>query len=159
MCIYFITRTCEKVYYNCIMECMVYYNTMRCLVCDNASLKTSLRRRSSRSLPSQLSPLVMHSVVIVVTLISVLYLSAVSGFSAARFSQGKAVGFKSFSIPPVSTSALSAKKPETPSAEESQYWQGEWVCADCGYIYDRDIDGGGLYFEQQKRGFICPQCR
>jgi len=27
-----------------------------------------------------------------------------------------------------------------------------------GYIYDRDIDGGGLYFEQQKRGFICPQC-
>jgi len=47
-----------------------------------------------------------------------------------------------------------------PAAEEEQtnYWQGEWVCADCGYIYDRDIDGGGLYFEQQKRGFICPQC-
>ena len=40
----------------------------------------------------------------------------------------------------------------------SQYWQGDWVCADCGYIYDRDIDGGGKYFEEQKRGFICPQC-
>jgi rubredoxin len=41
---------------------------------------------------------------------------------------------------------------------ETEYWQGEWVCADCGYVYDRDIDGGGLYFEQQQRGFICPQC-
>ncbi len=27
--------------------------------------------------------------------------------------------------------------------------QGEWVCADCGYIYDKD-DCGGLAFEQQK---------
>jgi hypothetical protein len=25
---------------------------------------------------------------------------------------------------------------------------------DCGYVYDRDIDGGGLYFEQQQRGFM-----
>ena len=30
--------------------------------------------------------------------------------------------------------------------------------ADCGYIYDRDIDGNGKYFEEQKKGFICPQC-
>jgi len=22
----------------------------------------------------------------------------------------------------------------------------------------KDFDGGGLYFEQQKKGFICPQC-
>lgn len=29
---------------------------------------------------------------------------------------------------------------------ESGYWQGEWVCADCGYIYDKD-DFGGKYFE------------
>jgi hypothetical protein len=21
--------------------------------------------------------------------------------------------------------------------EESKYWQGEWVCKDCGYIYNR----------------------
>ena len=38
------------------------------------------------------------------------------------------------------------------------YWEGEWICADCGYIYDRDYDGGGLYFEELKKGFICPQC-
>jgi len=56
-----------------------------------------------------------------------------------------------------SSFALKAKKEEKP-AGESEYWQGEWVCADCGYVYDKDIDGGGLYFEQQKKGFICPQC-
>ena len=38
------------------------------------------------------------------------------------------------------------------------YWEGEWICADCGYIYDKDVDGGGLYFEELKKGFICPQC-
>jgi rubredoxin len=53
-------------------------------------------------------------------------------------------------------SKLFAKKEEAKS--KTEYWQGEWVCADCGYVYDRDIDGGGLYFEQQKKGFICPQC-
>lgn len=31
-----------------------------------------------------------------------------------------------------------------------KYWEGEWVCADCGYIYDID-DCGGLYLEQQVR--------
>lgn len=55
--------------------------------------------------------------------------------------------------------AAAVKKPTPPTKEEAaQYWQGEWVCADCGYIYDIDVDGGGLYFEQQQRGFICPQC-
>lgn len=54
---------------------------------------------------------------------------------------------------------LSAKAKGSAATEEgTEYWQGEWVCADCGYIYDREFDGGGLYFEQQKRGFICPQC-
>lgn len=35
-------------------------------------------------------------------------------------------------------------------APAKKYWEGEWVCADCGYIYDID-DCGGLYFEQQVR--------
>lgn len=34
------------------------------------------------------------------------------------------------------------------AAEGRKYWEGEWVCADCGYIYDVE-DCGGLYFEQQ----------
>jgi len=51
------------------------------------------------------------------------------------------------------------KAAAAPVEENNDYWQGDWVCADCGYVFDRDIDGGGLYFEQQKKGFICPQCR
>mmetsp|Transcript_5264 Transcript_5264/g.5403 ORF Transcript_5264/g.5403 Transcript_5264/m.5403 type:complete len:134 (-) Transcript_5264:196-597(-) len=51
-----------------------------------------------------------------------------------------------------------AKKTSAVEETPSEYWQGEWVCADCGYIYDRFEDGGGLYFEELKRGFICPQC-
>lgn len=56
-----------------------------------------------------------------------------------------------------SPTSLYAKKP-VETKEEGEYWQGEWVCADCGYVYDKDLDGGGKYFEQQGRGFICPQC-
>ncbi|CAN0187836.1 unnamed protein product [Scytosiphon promiscuus] len=48
-----------------------------------------------------------------------------------------------------------AKKDEGPTRN---FWEGEWVCADCGYLYDID-DCGGLYLEEQKRGFVCPQCR
>eukprot|EP00613_Pedinella_sp_CCMP2098_P003414 CAMPEP_0171639080 /NCGR_PEP_ID=MMETSP0990-20121206/29451_1 /TAXON_ID=483369 /ORGANISM="non described non described, Strain CCMP2098" /LENGTH=146 /DNA_ID=CAMNT_0012212651 /DNA_START=59 /DNA_END=499 /DNA_ORIENTATION=+ len=42
-------------------------------------------------------------------------------------------------------------------AEDNGYWQGEWICADCGYIYDPDLFGG-IFFEQQTKGFKCPQC-
>ncbi|KAG7350565.1 hypothetical protein IV203_009925 [Nitzschia inconspicua] len=41
--------------------------------------------------------------------------------------------------------------------EDSKYWQGEWVCKDCGYIYNR-AECAGLYFEEQGPGFRCPQC-
>ena len=50
---------------------------------------------------------------------------------------------------------LAAKQDSIPEG----YWEGDWVCADCGYVFDKDIDGGGKYFEDQKKGFICPQCR
>eukprot|EP00566_Odontella_aurita_P027422 CAMPEP_0113556584 /NCGR_PEP_ID=MMETSP0015_2-20120614/17330_1 /TAXON_ID=2838 /ORGANISM="Odontella" /LENGTH=164 /DNA_ID=CAMNT_0000457941 /DNA_START=132 /DNA_END=626 /DNA_ORIENTATION=- /assembly_acc=CAM_ASM_000160 len=46
------------------------------------------------------------------------------------------------------------------AAEEekaSQFWQGDWVCKDCGYIYQRG-ECAGLYFEEQGPGFRCPQC-
>lgn len=46
------------------------------------------------------------------------------------------------STAPATSSALKM------AADAPTYWEGEWVCADCGYIYDRD-DCGGLYFEQQ----------
>jgi len=45
------------------------------------------------------------------------------------------------------------------SAKEKaeMYWSGDWVCADCGYVYDSRIFGG-RYFEEQTFGFKCPQC-
>lgn len=42
-------------------------------------------------------------------------------------------------------------------AAASKFWEGDWVCADCGYIYDKNIFGG-RYFEEQTFGFKCPQC-
>ena len=61
--------------------------------------------------------------------------------------------FSPSSIPPLSSStALSMS-----DADANNYWQGEWVCADCGYIYEtKNFDY--VYFEQQTRGFKCPQC-
>lgn len=53
------------------------------------------------------------------------------------------------------------KKTAAQKAEEeakaAQYWQGEWVCKDCGYIYNRQ-ECAGMYFEEQGPGFRCPQC-
>lgn len=39
--------------------------------------------------------------------------------------------------------------------EEKGYWQGEWVCADCGFIYGPTER---VPFEEQPKGFVCPQC-
>eukprot|EP00429_Kryptoperidinium_foliaceum_P040876 CAMPEP_0176164898 /NCGR_PEP_ID=MMETSP0120_2-20121206/84349_1 /TAXON_ID=160619 /ORGANISM="Kryptoperidinium foliaceum, Strain CCMP 1326" /LENGTH=153 /DNA_ID=CAMNT_0017502431 /DNA_START=32 /DNA_END=494 /DNA_ORIENTATION=+ len=49
------------------------------------------------------------------------------------------------------------KTKEQQTEEESKYWQGEWVCKDCGYIYNR-AECAGMYFEEQGPGFRCPQC-
>ncbi|CAE7944548.1 rub [Symbiodinium sp. KB8] len=37
-----------------------------------------------------------------------------------------------------------------------QYWEGEWICADCGYIYNER--SFGMKFEDLQQGFKCPQC-
>merc|ERR1712228_281295 len=39
--------------------------------------------------------------------------------------------------------------------EERGYWAGEWVCADCGYIYEPDPVRP---FEELRSGWKCPQC-
>jgi len=36
------------------------------------------------------------------------------------------------------------------------YWEGEWICADCGYIYSERAYGDK--FEDLKAGFQCPLC-
>lgn len=53
------------------------------------------------------------------------------------------------------------KKTAAQKAEEDEkaamYWEGEWVCKDCGYIYNR-AECAGMFFEEQGAGFRCPQC-
>jgi hypothetical protein len=38
------------------------------------------------------------------------------------------------------------KKKSAPvnDAETAKYWQGEWVCKDCGYIYNRAVSFDGI---------------
>ncbi|CAB9505393.1 Rubredoxin [Seminavis robusta] len=69
---------------------------------------------------------------------------------------------RSVAAPPVtSLNVFGNKKSAASKAEEeekeSKFWQGEWVCADCGYIYNR-AECAGMYFEEQGPGFRCPQC-
>merc|ERR1719401_1508020 len=36
------------------------------------------------------------------------------------------------------------------------YWEGEWICADCGYIYNERAYSSK--FEDLQVGYKCPQC-
>eukprot|EP00419_Tripos_fusus_P087405 CAMPEP_0172864144 /NCGR_PEP_ID=MMETSP1075-20121228/79423_1 /TAXON_ID=2916 /ORGANISM="Ceratium fusus, Strain PA161109" /LENGTH=98 /DNA_ID=CAMNT_0013712951 /DNA_START=68 /DNA_END=360 /DNA_ORIENTATION=+ len=36
------------------------------------------------------------------------------------------------------------------------YWEGEWICADCGYIYNERAFQSK--FEDLQGGFKCPAC-
>lgn len=65
---------------------------------------------------------------------------------------------------PSSATCLSVfgnRKTEAQRAQEearaAMFWAGEWVCKDCGYIYNR-AECAGMYFEEQGAGFRCPQC-
>jgi rubredoxin len=39
--------------------------------------------------------------------------------------------------------------------EAKGYWPGEWLCADCGYIYEPGMEPA---FEELRPGWKCPQC-
>jgi N-acetylmuramoyl-L-alanine amidase len=47
------------------------------------------------------------------------------------------------------------KKSTEELLEEKGYWPGEWVCADCGYIYEPSADRP---FEELRPRWKCPQC-
>merc|ERR1740138_397860 len=47
------------------------------------------------------------------------------------------------------------KKTPEEILEEKGYWPGEWVCADCGYIYE---PGTTPAFEELRAKWKCPQC-
>lgn len=47
------------------------------------------------------------------------------------------------------------KKSTEELLEEKGYWPGEWVCADCGYIYEPSAERP---FEELRPRWKCPQC-
>jgi len=64
------------------------------------------------------------------------------GFSSAFQTPRAPVASIAGVVSSTSTTALnvfgSKKKKSAAEIEaESKYWQGEWVCKDCGYIYNR----------------------
>ena len=45
--------------------------------------------------------------------------------------------------------------PPAQKLEAKGYWPGEWLCADCGYIYEPGMEPA---FEELRPGWKCPQC-
>ena len=56
---------------------------------------------------------------------------------------------------PVTMQFGKKKKTAEEVLEEKGYWPGEWVCADCGYIYE---PGTVPPFEELRPRWKCPQC-
>ena len=98
----------------------------------------------------------------IIAIISALCLFVTTAFAFAPVTPSALAPTRSLSInTPTSLSVFGNKKTEAQKAEEealaAKYWQGEWVCKDCGYIYNR-AECAGMYFEEQGAGFRCPQC-
>ena len=57
-------------------------------------------------------------------------------------------------------SSNNAKRLRLYEKNNEEYWGGDWVCNDCGYIYDIEKDGEGLKFEEilKVKLFLCPKC-
>lgn len=61
------------------------------------------------------------------------------------------------------TPRATQKQPDMPEAakqavtrgEEVAYWQGEWICVDCGYVYKPTRK---VKFEDLPSTWKCPQC-
>eukprot|EP00310_Coccolithus_braarudii_P022043 CAMPEP_0183352822 /NCGR_PEP_ID=MMETSP0164_2-20130417/30748_1 /TAXON_ID=221442 /ORGANISM="Coccolithus pelagicus ssp braarudi, Strain PLY182g" /LENGTH=93 /DNA_ID=CAMNT_0025525363 /DNA_START=159 /DNA_END=440 /DNA_ORIENTATION=+ len=49
---------------------------------------------------------------------------------------------------------MMARKKQLTLAEQG-FWEGEWVCADCGYIFEPDA---AAPFEKLPPRWKCPQC-
>ncbi|GKY92488.1 hypothetical protein MPSEU_000219200 [Mayamaea pseudoterrestris] len=84
----------------------------------------------------------------IVTLVCLCFLPTISAFSPSPIAGRSNTALNVF-----------GNKKQSPAKAEAagDYWKGEWVCKDCGYIYQRG-ECAGLYFEEQGPGFRCPQC-
>eukprot|EP00579_Thalassiosira_antarctica_P000917 CAMPEP_0201865516 /NCGR_PEP_ID=MMETSP0902-20130614/367_1 /ASSEMBLY_ACC=CAM_ASM_000551 /TAXON_ID=420261 /ORGANISM="Thalassiosira antarctica, Strain CCMP982" /LENGTH=149 /DNA_ID=CAMNT_0048390279 /DNA_START=78 /DNA_END=527 /DNA_ORIENTATION=- len=98
----------------------------------------------------------------IIAIISAIFLFATSTLAFAPTAPRAVVApTRSVIATPTALSVFGKRKTEAQKAEEaervSQFWAGEWVCKDCGYIYNKG-ECAGMYFEEQGAGFRCPQC-
>lgn len=88
-------------------------------------------------------------------------LAPIAAFAPSGRVTLRAPSSSSVASPSTSLNVFGKKKTAAQKAEEEElaakYWGGDWVCKDCGYIYDRS-ECAGMYFEEQGTGFRCPQC-
>eukprot|EP00588_Corethron_pennatum_P014579 CAMPEP_0194265050 /NCGR_PEP_ID=MMETSP0169-20130528/399_1 /TAXON_ID=218684 /ORGANISM="Corethron pennatum, Strain L29A3" /LENGTH=157 /DNA_ID=CAMNT_0039005435 /DNA_START=204 /DNA_END=677 /DNA_ORIENTATION=+ len=86
---------------------------------------------------------------------------ASSAASASRRPFGNVVATPAAPRTSTALNVFGQKKSKAAKAEEAElaeeYWEGDWVCKDCGYIYNRN-ECAGMFFEEQGKGFRCPQC-
>mmetsp|Transcript_16604 Transcript_16604/g.24823 ORF Transcript_16604/g.24823 Transcript_16604/m.24823 type:complete len:151 (+) Transcript_16604:106-558(+) len=99
---------------------------------------------------------------VIKSLLAILVILSTAGFSTAFNGPRLApIVSKSVSSPSSLNMVFGNKKSAAAKAEEeakaAMYWEGEWVCKDCGYIYQRS-ECAGMFFEEQGPGFRCPQC-
>eukprot|EP00569_Conticribra_weissflogii_P005481 CAMPEP_0171341744 /NCGR_PEP_ID=MMETSP0878-20121228/11737_1 /TAXON_ID=67004 /ORGANISM="Thalassiosira weissflogii, Strain CCMP1336" /LENGTH=147 /DNA_ID=CAMNT_0011844131 /DNA_START=63 /DNA_END=506 /DNA_ORIENTATION=- len=96
----------------------------------------------------------------IIAIISTICLLATGAFGFAPAATRAVVAPRTAAVP-TSLGVFGKRKTEAQKAEEAEkaakYWQGDWVCKDCGYIYNR-AECAGMYFEEQGPGFRCPQC-
>eukprot|EP00980_Cylindrotheca_fusiformis_P010847 scaffold2462_cov127-Cylindrotheca_fusiformis.AAC.4 len=98
----------------------------------------------------------MKSFLLSLLLAAICFASSASAFSVRPSVVSTASGPSSTSLNVFGQRKTQAQK-EAEEEKASKYWQGEWVCKDCGYIYNRQ-ECAGMYFEEQGPGFRCPQC-
>lgn len=72
---------------------------------------------------------------------------ALSGLTAAAWVRAKAAG---------GCLRATTTRGQRVSLRAKSYWEGEWICADCGYIYNERAFG--QKFEDLQAGFKCPNC-
>jgi len=81
--------------------------------------------------------------------------SLVEGFAIAGSGAALAPRSLARTAAPVKMQLFGNKKTAEEILEEKGYWPGEWVCADCGYIYEPGTEPA---FEELRQRWKCPQC-
>ena len=80
-----------------------------------------------------------HLLVSLALLLLVLCSGCVSAFQTpqATFSVASSARSSSTTYTALNVFGSKKKKTEAEIEAEAKFWQGEWVCKDCGYIYNR----------------------